>query len=151
PPGTGVGVPVEVGDGIGVGLDGTVAVAVGVGVRVAVGVAVGVGVGLRVAVGVGVVGPDCTQYLPPVFTHREPSPPQTIISLPVQTDVGYPRPSGTLKVLVAVQLSVPGMYRPPVLKELLAPHPLIWMTFLTAESREGSPRAPVMRVVDQDL
>src|SRR5438552_6413762 len=44
------------------------------------------------------------------------SPPQTIISLPVQTAVCLSRASGALVVLVAVQLSVPGLYLPPVLK-----------------------------------
>jgi hypothetical protein len=65
-------------------------VAVGVIVGVAVGVALGVVVGVAVGSGVGVgVGPDCAQYLPPVFkTVLAPtSPPQTIISLPVQTAV----------------------------------------------------------------
>ena len=49
---------------------------------------VGVGVGVAVAVGVGVGAPDCAQYLPPV-SRRPPvtCPPQTIISLPVQTAV----------------------------------------------------------------
>ena len=61
-------------------------VGVGLGVVVAVGVAVGVGVASswcrrRVA-------PDCAQYLPPVFKRPPPpAPPQTIISLPVQTAV----------------------------------------------------------------
>ena len=48
--------------GVGEGVGATVAVAV------AVAVGVGVGGGVPVAVGVGVeVGPDCAQYLPPVF------------------------------------------------------------------------------------
>lgn len=56
------------------------------------GVGVGVGVGDAVGVGVGVGlggGPDCAQYFPPVFD-RFPlisTPPQTIISLPIQTAV----------------------------------------------------------------
>jgi len=69
-------------------------VGIGLGVIEGVGVAVGVplGVGVTVGDGVGVgVGPDCAQYLPPVatavlFTASE-IPPQTIISLPVQTAV----------------------------------------------------------------
>ena len=63
------------GDGVGVGLGGTVAVGVTVAVRV--GVAVGVGLGAA------------AQYLPPVFKRvkLKVSPPQTIISLPVQTAV----------------------------------------------------------------
>ena len=53
------------------------------------GVAVGVGVGVWVGVGVGVgVGGACAQYLPPVLTIPPMvPPPQTIISLPVQTAV----------------------------------------------------------------
>ena len=44
-------------------------------------------------------------------------PPQAIISLPVQTAVCDARASGALVVLVAVQLSVLGLYLPPVFKE----------------------------------
>ena len=43
-------------------------------------------------------------------------PPQMIISLPVQTAVCTVRRLGALMVLVAVQLSVPGLYLPPVFK-----------------------------------
>ena len=43
-------------------------------------------------------------------------PPQTIISLPVHTAVCQSRASGALVVLVAVQLSVLGLYLPPVFK-----------------------------------
>ena len=58
-------------------------------------------------------------YLPPVFkTPLVPIPPQTIISLPVQTAVWTHRASGALVVLVAVQLSVLGLYLPPVFKGL---------------------------------
>jgi hypothetical protein len=46
-----------------------------------------------------------------------------IISLPVQTDAVKCRAEGALVVLVAVQLSVVGLYLPPVLKELLALSP----------------------------
>jgi hypothetical protein len=55
-------------------------------------------------------------YLPPVFNAMLPNPipPQTIISLLVQTAVWESRASGTLVVLVAVQLSVLGLYPPPV-------------------------------------
>jgi hypothetical protein len=77
---------------------------------------VGVAVAVGVAVGVG-GGPDCAQYLPPVF--KEPlmaNPPHTIISLSVHTAGKRSRPSGAPVVLVAVQLSVPGLYRPPVFK-----------------------------------
>jgi hypothetical protein len=51
---------------------------------------VDVGVGDAVGVGVGVGGgPDCAQYLPPLFSMLPPKiyPPQTIISVPVQTAV----------------------------------------------------------------
>src|SRR6476661_1404421 len=57
-------------------------------------------------------------YLPPLFKspkEKSPVPPQTIISLSVQTAVCKSRGSGALEVLVAVQLSVPGIYLPPVL------------------------------------
>jgi hypothetical protein len=91
-------------------------VGVAVAVAVAVGVAVDVAVGVAVAVGVG-VGPVCAQYLPPVLKMLTLlSPPQTIISLPVQTAVCNALVSGALAVLVAVQLSVPRSYLPPVLK-----------------------------------
>ena len=45
------------------------------------------------------------------------------ISLPVQTDMVTPRPAGALVVLVAVQLSVPGLYLPPVFKAKLRKNP----------------------------
>jgi len=73
-----VGYGLDRGRGVGRGL--------GVGVHLP---AHGVGVGVAVGVGVGVGAPDCAQYLLPVF-NRFPSistPPQTIISLPVQTAV----------------------------------------------------------------
>ena len=57
-------------------------------------------------------------YFPPVFTSKPElsTPPQTIISLPVQIAVCKARAEGALVVLVAVQESVPGSYLPPVLK-----------------------------------
>ena len=59
----------------------------GVTLGVAVGVGVALGVGDAVGVGVG-GGPPCAQYLPPVLKKLEKFlPPQTIISLPVQTPV----------------------------------------------------------------
>ena len=114
----GVGVTLGVVLGVPVGV--TVAVAVGVpldiGVAVAAGVAVAVGVALAEAVGEG-DGPDCAQYLPPVFKLLPlPTPPQTIISLPLQSAVWSSRALGALVVLVAVQLSVLGSYLPPVFK-----------------------------------
>ncbi len=58
-------------------------------------------------------------YLPPVLkTLGKLNPPQTIISLPVHTAVCTARASGALVVLVAVQLSVLGLYLPPVLRKL---------------------------------
>ena len=63
-------------------------------------------------------------YLPPVFKATQvPSPPQTIISLPVQTAGCESRASGAFVVLVAVQLSVLGLYLPPVFKTSLVPSP----------------------------
>jgi hypothetical protein len=101
-------------DGVAIG----VAVAVAAAVEVAVAVAVGVGVGVKVGVGVGIGLGATTQYLPPVFKPKPPpiAPPQTIIWLPVHTAVSFCRPAGAPVVLVAVQLSVPGLYRPPVFK-----------------------------------
>ena len=56
-------------------------------------------------------------YRPPVFRGMPPAPPpQTIISLPVQTAVGNCRRSGALAVLVAVQEFVLGLYLPPLLE-----------------------------------
>ena len=49
----------------------------------------------------------------------EAFPPQTIISLPVQTAVCDSRPAGALLVLVGVQVSVSGLYFPPVLKSVV--------------------------------
>ena len=114
--GRGRGTGVDLGVGVACG----VAVAVAVAVAVGVGVAVGVAVGLGVTVGVGVgVGPDCAQYLPPVLkTLTLLYPPQTIISPPVQTAACQKRASGAPLVLVAVQISVPGSYLPPVFNEL---------------------------------
>ena len=109
----GVGADLGVGVGLGVG----VTVAEGVAVAVIVGVAVGVGVGVGVAVdvGVGVGAPDFAQYLPPVLRLLPlSSPPQTIISLPLQIAVCSSRALGAFVVLVTVQPSVLGLYLPPV-------------------------------------
>jgi len=115
-----VGVAVAVSVGVELGLR--------VGVTVAEGVIVGVTVGGTVGVGVGVV--PCPQYLPPVSKKfKLPSvPPQAIISLPVHTAVWEKRAAGALVVFVAVQLLVPGLYLPPVLKRFeiaLPPHTII--------------------------
>jgi disulfide bond formation protein DsbB len=55
-------------------------------------------------------------YLPPVFNEPPLTPPQTIISLPVQTAVWSNRAAGALLVLVVVHVSVLGLYLPPVFK-----------------------------------
>jgi hypothetical protein len=119
--GVAVGVAVDVGVTVGVcvavGVTMTVAVAVAVGVAVAVAATVGVAV--AVGVGVGVEEPDCAQYLPPVLkTLTLLYPAQTIISPPVQTPACQKRAAGAPLVLVAVQLSVPGSYLPPVFNEV---------------------------------
>ena len=70
---------------------------------------------MLVAVQLSVLG----LYLPPVLKKKlivSPDPPQTIISLPVQTAVGNCRRSGALAVLVAVQEFVLGLYLPPLLE-----------------------------------
>ena len=77
---------------------------------------------MEVAAQVFVVG----LYLPPVFklpTTLELRPPQTIMSLLVQTALCNCRASGTLVVLVAAQLSVSGSYLPPVFNSLLSSNP----------------------------
>src|SRR5262245_2214154 len=81
----------------------------------------GVARGVMVGVGVGLVAP--AQYLPPVLNAVGLAPPQTIISLPVQTAVGTYRAVGASVVLVAVQLSVTRLYLPPVLKIAGGFHP----------------------------
>ena len=114
--GRGCGVGRGLGEGVGRGVTLGVPVGVAVGLGVTVVVAVGVGLGVTDGVGVGVV--TGAQYLPPVFkTFMRSSPPQTIISLKVQTAVSRSRAEGVLVVLVSVQLSVPGLYRPPVDKK----------------------------------
>src|SRR6266404_1588833 len=51
------------------------------------------------------------------------APPQTIISLPLQTAVWNYRASGALVVLVAVHVSALGLYRPPVFKRMVSSAP----------------------------
>jgi len=74
-------------------------------------------------------------YLPPVLKAltQKPSlhPPQTIISLSVHTAVCWIRPAGAPMVLVAVQPSVVGLYRPPVFKKL-PPQTIISLPVQTA-------------------
>ena len=67
-----------------------------------------------VAVQLSIIG----LYLPPVFKKLPPKPPQTIISLVVQTAVCASRAEGALAMLVAIQVSVPGLYLPPVFKSV---------------------------------
>ena len=62
-------------------------------------------------------------YRPPVFRATPLPPPQTIISLPVQTAVWKNRPLGAPVVLVAVQLSVTGLYLPPLAGNPETPSP----------------------------
>jgi hypothetical protein len=52
---------------------------------------------------------------PAMFNSPPSNPPHTIISLPLHTAVFHARPEGALTALVAVQLSVMGLYLPPVL------------------------------------
>jgi hypothetical protein len=81
----------------------------GLGVGEGLGVKVAVGDAVAVAVGVGVEPGAAAQYLPPVFRAPLASyPPQTIISLPVQTAVWDSRAAGALVVLVASQVLVLG-------------------------------------------
>jgi hypothetical protein len=76
-------------------------------------------------------------YLPPVLKRKFEGvrPPQTIISVPVQTAVCQNRPAGALGVLVAIQLSVLGLYFAPVLTTTLPLYPpqtIIWLPVHTA-------------------
>jgi hypothetical protein len=81
---------------------------------------------------VGVAPPAPAQYLPPVFKLLYP--PQTIISLLVQTAVCHWRAEGALVVLAAIQLSVMGLYRPPVFRAvpLYPPQTIISLSVHTA-------------------
>ena len=64
------------------------------------------------------VSPACVKV-----TQTTVGAPQAIISLPVYTAVWEKRAASALVVLVAVQLLVPGLYLPPVLKMLLIATP----------------------------
>ncbi len=87
---------------------------------------------MLVAVQLSVLG----LYLPPVFVVEggfSICPPHTIISLPVQTAVVSYRALGALVVLVAVQLSVLGLYLPPVfIPSPTPPHTIISLPVHTA-------------------
>src|SRR5262249_58193600 len=90
--------------------------------------------------------------LPPVFKGLGPiNPPQTTISVPVQTAVCSYRPAGTLVVLVAVQLSIVGLYRPPVFKytRTYPPHTIISLPAHTTEHPCRPTRASVVLVAVQ--
>ncbi len=75
-------------------------------------------------------------YLPPVFKRMPPSsPPQTIISLPVQTAVWSNRAAGAFAVLMGgVHVSVVGLYPPPVFNglPLFPPQTIILLPVQTA-------------------
>jgi len=110
---------------------------VGVAVEVAVGVGVGVVVAVAVDVGVGEGDVNTAQYLAPVFKSLPGllSPPQMIISLPVQTAVCDSRPTGAVVVLLGLQVSTMGLYLPPVLNEVqqsIPPHIIISSPVQTA-------------------
>jgi len=76
-----------------------------------------------------------------------PNPPQTIISLPVQTAVWKFRASGALVVLVVVQVSVLGLYLPPVFNPPLLPTPPQTMISLPVQTAVCSVRASGALVV----
>src|ERR1051325_12245979 len=107
---------------------------------------------LYVLVGVQLSAPGA--YLPPEFKSppkgTPPVPPQMIISLPVHTAVCRSRGSGALEVFVAVQLSVPGLYLPPVSKgceKLWPPQMIISLPARTAVccSRASGASSPACR------
>ncbi len=88
-----------------------------------VGDAVGVAVAVTVGVGVGLCA--TAQYLPPVLrgTRPLPSPPQTIISLPVHNAVCWLLTSGAPVTVVAAKVSLAGLYLPPVFKSTVPLYP----------------------------
>src|SRR4030095_15248716 len=90
--------------------------------------------------------PDCAQYLPPVLLVVFP--PQTIISLSVHTAVWPDRARGALVVLVGVQVSMLGLYLPPVLS-LVPPQTIISLSVQTAVCPVRSVGALVVLVAVQ--
>src|SRR5207248_1640186 len=96
------------------------------------------------------------QYLPPVFKMlgqpRPLHPPQTIIWPPVHTADAPVRALGAFVVLVGVQLSLSGLYLPPVLKErkpLSPPQMIMWLPVHTARWRARPAGAAVAVVAVQ--
>src|SRR5215813_14966382 len=91
-------------------------------------------------------------YLPPVLVRlRQPKPrtvhpPHTIISLSLQAAVCPARAEGALLVLVAIQLSVLGLYLPPVLRSPPLPRPPHVIISLPVHT-EGAPRGDGALVV----
>src|ERR1041384_6778881 len=92
-----------------------------------------------------------------VANGAECDPPHTIISLPVDTAVKKCRPSGTFApVLVGLQKSPAGLYRPPVLRNVpppLPPQTIISLPVQTAvwpERAEGT-FAPVLVGVQESV
>jgi predicted hotdog family 3-hydroxylacyl-ACP dehydratase len=69
------------------------------------------------AVEVGVQVSLNGSYLPPVAVTYGLLPPQTTMTLPVQTAVWYSRGNGALTVEVGAQVSLTGSYRLPVFKK----------------------------------
>ena len=88
-------------------------------VLIRLGVDYGRGAGVGRGLGDGLTLGDA-QYLPPLSKAAvAEEPPQTIISLSVQIVVCEARASAALVVLVAVQLSVIGLYLAPVFRKVL--------------------------------
>ena len=98
--------------------------------------------GVGVGVGLG-GGPDCAQYLPPVLVTKlrlASNPPHTIIiSLPVHTAVSPDLADGAYTVLVAVQLSMLGLYLPPVFKSPMSPAPPQTIILLPVQTTDETP------------
>src|SRR6266480_7522357 len=81
-----------------------------------------------------------------------PLPPQITISLSVNTAVCDSRSTGALAVLVGVQLSVPGLYLPPVFRRPASPLPpqtIILLAVQTAVWRHRPAGALVVLVAVQ--
>jgi hypothetical protein len=103
----------------------------GVGLAVALAVAVAVAVGPGESNGAGGLPPVLKKI--DLLSGRLP-PAKMSISLPVHAAACEPRAEGALVVLVIVQLSVLGLYLPPVLKKLPSypPQTIISLSLHTA-------------------